>query len=102
MTKRALCGALCLAAVLALGPSGAWPAGDGSKPADMTKPVRVFILMGQSNMVGMGNVSGNKGETLEKAVKTEKLYPYLLDASGNWAERNDVRYVQVMVGRGAA
>jgi len=71
-----------------------------SKPADMSKPVKVFILMGQSNMVGMGNITGNKGETLEKAVKEEKLYPYLLDASGNWAERKDVRYVQVMVGRG--
>jgi hypothetical protein len=68
--------------------------------ADMTKPVKVFILLGQSNMVGMGNISGDKGESLEKAVKTEKLYPYLVDASGNWAERNDVRYVQVMVGKG--
>ena len=29
-----------------------------SKPADRTKPVKVFILMGQSNMVGMGDVSG--------------------------------------------
>jgi hypothetical protein len=75
-------------------------AADGTaKPADMSKPVKVFILMGQSNMVGMGNISGNKGETLENAVKTEKLYPYLIDASGNWAERNDVRYVQVMVGK---
>ena len=66
-----------------------------NKPADMSKPVKVFLIMGQSNAVGMG-----KPETLESAVKTEKLYPYLLDASGNWAERNDVRNVQVMVGRG--
>jgi hypothetical protein len=56
--------------------------------------------MGQSNMVGMGNITGNKGETLENAVKTEKLYPYLVDGAGNWAERNDVRFVQVMVGKG--
>lgn len=28
------------------------------KPADMTKPVKVFIMMGQSNMVGMGQISG--------------------------------------------
>jgi len=77
-----------------------WTADGGAKPADMSKPVKVFILLGQSNMVGMGNVTGDKGETLEKAVKTEKLYQYLLDASGGWAERNDVRYVQVMVGRG--
>jgi hypothetical protein len=70
-----------------------------AKPADMSKPVKVFIIMGQSNAVGMGNITGNKGETLENAVKTEKLYPYLVDGSGNWVERNDVRNVQVMVGR---
>ena len=29
-----------------------------SKLADMSKPVKVFILMGQSNMVGMGDISG--------------------------------------------
>ena len=28
------------------------------KPADMTKPVQVFILLGQSNMVGAGKFSG--------------------------------------------
>jgi hypothetical protein len=66
------------------------------------KKVKVFVLMGQSNMVGMGNITGNKGETLEKAVKEEKLYPYLLDASGNWAQRTDVRNVQVMVGKNNA
>jgi len=33
------------------------PKGD-SKPADMTKPVQVFILLGQSNMVGMGALAG--------------------------------------------
>lgn len=33
------------------------PDPDG-KPADQTKPVKVFVLMGQSNMVGMGDISG--------------------------------------------
>src|SRR5689334_10824845 len=33
------------------------PKPDG-KPADMTKPVQVFILLGQSNMVGLGKVKG--------------------------------------------
>src|SRR4051812_38086279 len=75
------------------------PKPDG-KPADMSKPVMVFIMMGQSNMFGMGHVSGNKGDTLELAVKTDKLYPFLVDDAGNWTERKDVRYVQVMVGRG--
>ena len=35
------------------------PRPDG-KPADMTKPVQVFILLGQSNMVGLGKVAGGE------------------------------------------
>ena len=35
------------------------PAPDG-KPGDAAKPVKVYILAGQSNMVGMGNLSGAK------------------------------------------
>ncbi len=76
------------------------PKPDG-KPADMTKPVQVFLIMGQSNAVGMAKLSGaGKGLSLEQAVKTEKLYPFLVDDAGNWLERKDVRNVQVMVGRG--
>ena len=75
------------------------PKPDG-KPADMTKPVQVFLIMGQSNAVGMAKLSGTgKGVSLEQAVKTEKLYPFLVDDAGNWLERKDVRNVQVMVGK---
>ena len=35
------------------------PDPDG-KPGDAAKPVKVYILAGQSNMVGMGNISGAK------------------------------------------
>ena len=35
------------------------PKPDG-KPADMTKPVQVFVLLGQSNMVGLGKVKGGE------------------------------------------
>lgn len=69
------------------------------KPADMSKPVKVFILMGQSNMVGLGKVSA-PGIGLEQLVKEKNKYPYLMDDSGNWAERKDVRYARVMSGRG--
>lgn len=75
------------------------PDPDG-KPADMSKPVKVFLIMGQSNAVGLGSVKGDKPGTLETAVKTEKLYPFLVDDAGNWTERKDVRNVQVMVARG--
>ena len=69
------------------------------KPADMTKKVKVFILLGQSNMVGMGKIKGGEG-SLENAVKEKKKYPYLVDEVGNWVERQDVRFVRVMQGRG--
>lgn len=69
------------------------------KPADMTKPVQVFILLGQSNMVGAGKITGGDG-SLENAVKTKNKYPYLVDDAGNWSERMDVRNVRVMVGKG--
>lgn len=98
-----------LLAAFALGTSGFMPAGaafgkdlprpDG-KPGDMSKPVKVFLIMGQSNAVGMGSVTGDKPGTLTSAVKTEKLYPFLADDAGTWTERKDVRYVQVMVGKG--
>ena len=64
-----------------------------SKPADMTKPVKVFILLGQSNMVGLGAISRGSANPLDKAVKQEKMYPFLIDEAGNWAERKDVRNV---------
>jgi len=74
------------------------PRSDG-KPADMTKPVQVFILMGQSNMVGMGKIVGEEG-SLENAIKVKKKYPYLVDDAGNWTERMDVRFVRMMQGKG--
>jgi hypothetical protein len=98
---------LCLLAGLALevsaqspqpkakGVSDALPDPDG-KPADVTKTVKVFILMGQSNMLEMGKVAGDKDGTLEHAVKTEGLYPFLIDDAGKWTTRQDVRNVAVM------
>lgn len=72
------------------------PDPDG-KPADMTKPVQVFILLGQSNMVGAGKVGpAEKAGSLLHAVKTENLYPFLVDEEGNWTVRQDVRYTRVM------
>ena len=71
------------------------PDPDG-KEADMTKPVQVFILMGQSNMLGFGKVRGDKAGTLETATKAGK-YPYLVDDKGAWTTRKDVRNVRVMM-----
>ncbi|MEZ5301993.1 MAG: sialate O-acetylesterase [Verrucomicrobiales bacterium] len=70
------------------------PDPDG-KEADLSKPVQVYILMGQSNMLEMGKVKGGDG-SLEHAVKEKGLYPYLADDAGNWTVRKDVRYARVM------
>jgi len=70
------------------------PDPDG-KPADMSKPVQVYILLGQSNMLGFGKIGGGDG-SLEHATKEKDLYPYLVDQEGNWTVRKDVRNVRVM------
>lgn len=73
--------------------------GSNGKTADMSKPVQVFILLGQSNMLGAGRVGPKKGNpegSLEYAVKEKHLYPYLVADDGNWNQRDDVRNVRVM------
>jgi len=75
------------------------PDPDG-KAADMSKPVQVYILLGQSNMVGAGRIAGEKNGTLANAVKAKKKYPYLVDDAGKWTIRKDVRNVRVMNNRG--
>jgi alpha-galactosidase len=113
MTKNVFCGALCVLAVLALGLSVAWAAEKvdtdpkhklprpDDKPADMTKPVKVFILMGQSNMVGMGDIGPETAKgTLAYLTKTEKKYPFLVDDAGQWTIRKDVYYYDARVKKG--
>lgn len=99
--KSMICSLLCMALSLpAVGADGsnALPKPDG-KPADMSKPVQVFILLGQSNMVGLGKVKGGD-ISLEHAVKEKKKYQYLVDDAGAWTVRQDVRFVRYMSGRG--
>ena len=67
----------------------------GGDPVQISEPVQVFILLGQSNMLGAGKIKGDDG-SLEYAVKQKNLYPYLIDNEGNWTERKDVRNVRVM------
>ena len=51
------------------------PDPDGEE-ADMSKPVQVYILLGQSNMLGFG-----KASTLQTVAKAG-AYPYLVDEAG--------------------
>ncbi len=87
-----------LASILVSATAEPLPDPDGI-PADMSKPVQVYILLGQSNMLGFGKVDPGKGDpegSLAHAVKDKGLYPYLIDDAGNWTERKDVRNVRVM------
>lgn len=70
------------------------------EPADLSKPVKVFVLLGQSNMLGFGRIEpADKNGTLSFLTKEGK-YPHLIDEEGKWTERKDVRNVHVMDGRG--
>ena len=52
----------------------------------MGKPVKVYILMGQSNMLEMGRVKGGDG-SLEHAVKEKTLY--------QWAELGQIPSIKM-------
>ena len=72
------------------------------KPGAVGKPVKVFILMGQSNMVGMGDLGpGTSKGTLTYLTRKEKKYPFLVDDEGKWTVRKDVYYHDARVKKGA-
>ena len=76
------------------------PKPDG-KPAEHSKPVKVYVMLGQSNMLGFGRVGPKETKgSLEFLVKEQGKYPHLVDDAGNWTTRQDVRYVHVMDQRG--
>ena len=72
--------------------------GPAGKPHDVNKPVKVYVLAGQSNMEGHGFVSadpkrnGGRGslEFLAKDESTAKHFAPLVDATGGWRKRDDV------------
>lgn len=63
---------------------------------DMTKPVKVFVLMGQSNMIGYGAITGNGEGYLDHTVQEKKRFTHLMDDNGNWTERKNVRNLFIM------
>jgi alpha-galactosidase len=72
-----------------------------NEPGAAGKPIQVFILMGQSNMVGMGDLGPvtAKGSLLA-LTRTDKKYPWLIDGD-KWTERKDVYYYDARVKKGA-
>lgn len=67
-------------------------------PAPGKNTLKVFILAGQSNMVGAGQVAANPErnggqgslEYLVKSPETKEEYAHLVDEKGAWIERDDV------------
>jgi alpha-galactosidase len=72
-----------------------------AEPVSQKKRVKVFILMGQSNMVGMGDIEpeGTNG-TLTTLVRKQKRYPFLVDDAGKWTVRKDVYYYDARTKKG--
>ena len=62
----------------------------------------MFILLGQSNRVGMGDIQpGDKPGTLTTLTKTEKKYPCLVDDAGQSRVRKDVYYYDARAKKGS-
>ena len=76
------------------------PTHNNGDPIDGTKPVKVYILSGQSNMVGFGRVGGTGPGTLQTIVKSEGKFTNMVDGSGNWIARDDVMYRGVITALG--
>jgi hypothetical protein len=63
------------------------------------KPVKVYILSGQSNMVGFGQVPGTDPGTLE-TITAANRFPNLVDENGDWTKTHDVYYRGVIADGG--
>jgi Carbohydrate esterase, sialic acid-specific acetylesterase len=68
------------------------------------QPVQVFIMMGQSNMLGFGTATGEETMgTLEYCMKTLGKYKELKDNTNNqWFQSTNVRYTFVIHSNGKA
>ena len=64
-------------------------------PPDETKPVKVYILSGQSNMVGIGQIYGTSPGHLENVARSHKRFQHLMNEDGSWVARNDVYFVDL-------
>lgn len=59
--------------------------------------VKVYIMLGQSNMLGFGKTGpGDKKGTLDYLINEKGQYTELKNDDGSWTTRDDVRYVQIM------
>ncbi|MFT4543099.1 MAG: hypothetical protein ACI841_001858 [Planctomycetota bacterium] len=81
-------------------PSSADQAHSLREASDEVAPLQVYILMGQSNMLGFGRVSPlDTLGTLEHITKVEGKFRHLLGEEDQWTVRNDVWYARTTVGQ---
>lgn len=59
------------------------------------KPVQVYIMMGQSNMLGEGHILGSEDTTLESAVFKQGKFPWLKNGN-TWSVYPNMRNVFIM------
>lgn len=55
-------------------------------------PVKIYVLVGQSNMQGKGSIEGEGSNSLRYLVQNDrnKDFQFLVDEDGEWRERSDV------------
>lgn len=55
-------------------------------------PVRIYVLVGQSNMQGKGTIEGEGSNTLRQMVQNDPQteFQFLVEEDGQWRERSDV------------
>ena len=60
--------------------------------AQSEPPVKIYLMVGQSNMQGKGGIEGDGGNTLRHLVNNDpkKEYQFAIDDKGEWVERKDV------------
>lgn len=65
---------------------------------DTKPPVKVFVMLGQSNMVGFGRIEpAETAGTLAHVCRQQHRYPHLVDEDGAWTVRDDVWCVKTTV-----
>lgn len=72
-----------------------------STPTPTSPPkLKVFLLMGQSNMVGFGRIADpGKPGTLEEVCKANEAFAHWRGKDGAWVSRDDVYCVKTTVGQ---
>jgi lysophospholipase L1-like esterase len=61
-------------------------------PLQAEGPVKIYLMVGQSNMQGKGGIEGDETTTLRYMVKNDprKEFQALVNGNGEWVEREDV------------